>query len=33
MNADTKKRVTTRVKRIAGQVAGVHRMLDEDRTA
>ena len=31
MDADTKKRVGTRVKRIAGQVAGVERMLDEDR--
>ena len=31
MDATTKKRVTTRVKRIAGQVAGVQRMLDEDR--
>ncbi len=31
MDADTKKRVATRVKRIAGQVAGVQRMLDEDR--
>ena len=31
MDANTKKRVTTRVKRIAGQVAGVQRMLDEDR--
>jgi DNA-binding FrmR family transcriptional regulator len=31
MHADTKKRVSTRVKRIAGQVAGVQRMLDEDR--
>jgi DNA-binding FrmR family transcriptional regulator len=31
MDADTKKRVRTRVKRIAGQVAGVERMLDEDR--
>ena len=31
MDADTKKRVGTRVKRIAGQVAGVQRMLDEDR--
>lgn len=31
MNTDTKKRMTTRVKRIAGQVAGVQRMLDEDR--
>lgn len=31
MDVDTKKRVTTRVKRIAGQVAGVQRMLDENR--
>jgi DNA-binding FrmR family transcriptional regulator len=31
MDADTKKRVATRVKRVAGQVAGVQRMLDEDR--
>jgi DNA-binding FrmR family transcriptional regulator len=31
MDADTKKRVSTRVKRIAGQVAGVQRMLEEDR--
>lgn len=31
MDADAKKRTTTRVKRIAGQVAGVQRMLDEDR--
>ncbi len=31
MDADTKKRVATRVKRIAGQVAGVERMLAEDR--
>jgi DNA-binding FrmR family transcriptional regulator len=31
MNADTKRRVSTRVKRIAGQVAGVERMLAEDR--
>jgi DNA-binding FrmR family transcriptional regulator len=31
MDADTKKRVATRAKRIAGQVAGVQRMLDEDR--
>lgn len=31
MNADAKKRVATRVKRIAGQVAGVERMLAEDR--
>ena len=31
MNADVKKRVSTRVRRIAGQVAGVERMLAEDR--
>ena len=31
MDAGTKKRVSTRVRRIAGQVAGVERMLDEDR--
>ena len=31
MDADTKRRVSTRVKRIAGQVAGVERMLAEDR--
>lgn len=31
MEADTKKRVTVRVKRIAGQMAGVQRMLDEGR--
>ncbi len=31
MDTDTKKRVKTRAKRIAGQVAGVQRMLDEDR--
>ena len=31
MDADTKKRVATRVKRIVGQVAGVQRMLDEGR--
>lgn len=31
MDTDTKKRVSTRVKRIAGQVAGVERMLAEDR--
>jgi CsoR family transcriptional regulator, copper-sensing transcriptional repressor len=31
MNSDTKKRVSTRVRRIAGQVAGVERMLAEDR--
>lgn len=31
MNAETKKRVATRIKRIAGQVTGVQRMLAEDR--
>lgn len=31
MNADTKKKVKTRIRRIAGQVAGVQRMLEEDR--
>jgi CsoR family transcriptional regulator, copper-sensing transcriptional repressor len=31
MDTDTKKRTTKRVKRIAGQIAGVQRMLDEDR--
>ena len=31
MKADANKRVTTRVKRIAGQVAGVQRMLEENR--
>jgi DNA-binding FrmR family transcriptional regulator len=31
MDAGTKKRVAARVKRIAGQVAGVQRMLDHDR--
>ncbi|MBX9578815.1 MAG: metal-sensitive transcriptional regulator [Gemmataceae bacterium] len=31
MDVDTKTRVSTRVKRIAGQVAGVERMLAEDR--
>ncbi len=31
MDAGTKKRVATRMKRIAGQIAGVQRMLDGDR--
>jgi DNA-binding FrmR family transcriptional regulator len=31
MDAETKKRVKARVRRIGGQVAGVERMLDEDR--
>lgn len=31
MNQDTKKRVTHRLNRIAGQVAGVQKMLTEDR--
>lgn len=31
MTEDTKKRVTNRVNRIAGQVAGVQKMLAEDR--
>lgn len=31
MNSATKKRVATRMKRIAGQVAGVERMLADDR--
>ncbi len=31
MDANTKKRVATRAKRIAGQIAGVQRMLDADR--
>lgn len=31
MDDETKKRVQARVRRIAGQVAGVQRMLDEDR--
>jgi DNA-binding FrmR family transcriptional regulator len=31
MNAGERKRLRTRVNRIAGQVAGIQRMLDEDR--
>jgi CsoR family transcriptional regulator, copper-sensing transcriptional repressor len=31
MDDEAKGRLKTRVKRIAGQVAGVQRMLDEDR--
>lgn len=31
MDADVRKKVQTRVNRIAGQVAGIQRMLDEDR--
>jgi len=31
MNATTKADVDTRLKRVAGQVAGIQRMLDEDR--
>ena len=31
MDVEKRKRVTTRIKRIAGQVAGVQRMIDEDR--
>jgi DNA-binding FrmR family transcriptional regulator len=31
MKADTKKRVSTRMRRIAGQVTGIERMLAEDR--
>src|SRR3954465_14468027 len=31
MNADAKKKLQARVNRIAGQVAGVQRMVDEDR--
>ena len=31
MNEESKKRVTNRVNRIAGQVAGVQKMLAEDR--
>ena len=31
MNADTRKKLRTRVNRVAGQVAGVPRMIDEDR--
>ena len=31
MGADARKKVLTRVSRIAGQVAGVQRMVEEDR--
>jgi DNA-binding FrmR family transcriptional regulator len=31
MNAETQTRLQARMKRISGQVAGVQRMLDEDR--
>jgi len=31
MDADTKRRVSTRLRRIAGQVAGIERMVAEDR--
>ena len=31
MDADTKQRVSTRLRRIAGQVAGIERMVAEDR--
>ena len=31
MDVEKRKRVKTRIKRIAGQVAGVQRMMDEDR--
>ena len=31
MDAGDRKRLRTRVNRIAGQVAGIQRMLDEDR--
>ena len=31
MDVEKRKRVKTRIKRIAGQVAGVQRMIDEDR--
>ena len=31
MDAEAQKKVRTRVNRIAGQVAGVQRMIDEDR--
>ncbi len=32
MNARDKADVSARLKRIAGQIAGIHRMLDEDRS-
>ncbi len=31
MDADTKQRVSTRLRRIAGQVAGIERMVHEER--
>lgn len=31
MKADTKKQATARLKRIAGQVEGIQRMIDQDR--
>jgi DNA-binding FrmR family transcriptional regulator len=31
MDAEAQKKVRTRVNRIAGQVAGIQRMIDEDR--
>jgi DNA-binding FrmR family transcriptional regulator len=31
MDAEAQKRLRTRVNRVAGQVAGVQRMIDEDR--
>lgn len=31
MNEDVRKKLTTRVNRVAGQVAGVQKMLAEDR--
>ncbi len=31
MNSETKKKVEARLKRVAGQVAGVQRMVDGDR--
>ena len=31
MNAQTKKKVQARLKRIAGQVEGIRRMVEEDR--
>jgi CsoR family transcriptional regulator, copper-sensing transcriptional repressor len=30
-NAESRKKLTTRLNRIAGQVAGIQRMVDEDR--
>lgn len=32
MNADTKKSAQARLKRIAGQVGGIQRMIDDDRS-